>query len=127
MMPAMAAAFATLSHADVPRATSALNVLQRVGGSIGTALLAVVLQHEIRAQLEAAGATGGAAGSGVLQRVPENVRQRIAEPVATAFGNTFWWAVAMSAVAMVPATILAVSQRRERRAQTLAEAQSPAG
>src|SRR3954447_2142944 len=125
MMPAMAAAYATLSHADVPRATSALNVLQRVGGSVGTALLAVVLQHEIRAQLEAAGITVGAAGGGVLQRVPEDVRARIAEPVATAFGNTFWWAVGMSAAALVPATILALSQRRERRAQSLAEAGSP--
>ena len=126
MMPAMAAAYATLSHADVPRATSALNVLQRVGGSVGTALLAVVLQHEIREQLAAAGAGGGAAGgSGVLQRVPDDVRAHIAEPLATAFGNTFWWAVGMSAVALVPAAILARSQRRERRAQTLAEARSP--
>ncbi len=123
MMPAMAAAYATLSHADVPRATSALNVLQRVGGSVGTALLAVVLQHEIRVQL--AGAGGAAGGSGVLQRVPDDVRAQIAEPLATAFGNTFWWAVGMSAVALVPATILARSQRRERRAQTLAEARSP--
>jgi MFS family permease len=128
MMPAMAAAYATLSHADVPRATSALNVLQRVGGSVGTALLAVVLQHEIREQLEAAGATGGAAaGGGVLQRVPDDVRARIADPLATAFGNTFWWAVGMSAVALIPATILALSQRRERRARTLAEARSPVG
>jgi EmrB/QacA subfamily drug resistance transporter len=126
MMPAMAAAFATLSHADVPRATSALNVLQRVGGSLGTALLAVVLQHQIVTQLTAAGAgAGSGAGSGVLQRVPEDVRVKIAEPVATAFGNTFWWAVGMSAVGIVPTAILAVSQRRERRAQVLAEAQTP--
>src|SRR4051795_2737941 len=128
MMPAMAAAYATLTHAEVPRATSALNVLQRVGGSIGTALLAVVLQHQIAAQLAAAGVNGaGAGGGGGLQRVPEDVRARIAEPLATAFGNTFWWAVAMSAVALVPAAILARSQRRERRAQTLAEARSPVG
>jgi MFS family permease len=46
MMPAMAGAFATLTSAQVPRATSALNALQRVGGSIGTALLAVVLDHQ---------------------------------------------------------------------------------
>jgi hypothetical protein len=128
MMPAMAAAYATLSHADVPRATSALNVLQRVGGSVGTALLAVVLQHQIVAQLSAAGVSGAAAGGGgTLQRVPDDVRARIAEPLAAAFGNTFWWAVGMSAVALVPATILALSQRRERRAQTLAEARSPVG
>ena len=88
-----------------------------------TALLAVVLQHEIRAQL--AGAGGAAGSSGVLQRVPDDVRAQIAEPLATAFGNTFWWAVGMSAVAIIPTAILALSQRRERRAQVLAEAQSP--
>jgi EmrB/QacA subfamily drug resistance transporter len=125
MMPAMAAAYATLTRAEVPRATSALNVLQRVGGSVGTALLAVVLQHQIREQLGGAGAPGG--GGGVLQRVPDDVRARIADPLATAFGNTFWWAVGISAFALVPAAILALSQRRERRARTLAEAQSPAG
>src|SRR4029079_17663711 len=124
MMPAMAAAYATLRYADVPRATSALNVLQRVGGSLGTALLAVVLQHQIVTQLAGPGAGARAVGA-VLQRVPEDVRVKIAEPVATAFGNTFWWAVGMSAVAIIPTAILALSQRRERRAQVLAEAQSP--
>jgi EmrB/QacA subfamily drug resistance transporter len=124
MMPAMAAAYATLTHDDVPRATSALNVLQRVGGSVGTALLAVVLQHQITTQLTAAGGNAPA-GGGVLQRVPENVRAQIAEPLATAFGNTFWWAVGMSAVALVPAAILARSQSRERRGQALTEAETP--
>ena len=51
MMPAMAAAYATLESSAVPRATSALNVMQRVGGSLGTALLAVVLQGEISDRL----------------------------------------------------------------------------
>ena len=59
MMPAMAAAYATLGLSDVPRATSALNVIQRVGGSLGTAVLAVVLQHQIRTEL------GGAGGGGL--------------------------------------------------------------
>jgi len=124
MMPAMAAAYATLSHAQVPRATSALNVLQRVGGSMGTALLAVVLQHQITSQLGVAGAAGG---GGTLQRLPENVRARVADPLAAAFGNTFWWAVGMSAVALVPATVLVVSQRRERRSQALTQVESPVG
>jgi MFS family permease len=123
MMPAMAAAYATLSHAEVPRATSALNVLQRVGGSMGTALLAVVLQHQIASRLGG----GGGAGGGTLQRLPDNVRARVAEPLATAFGHTFWWAVGMSAVALVPALALAVSQGRARRTQTLAQVESPAG
>ena len=54
MMPAMAAAYATLEREQVPRATSALNALQRIGGAIGTAVLAVVLQGEIKDQLAAA-------------------------------------------------------------------------
>ena len=61
----------------------------------------------------------------MLQRVPEDVRARVAEPLADAFGNTFWWAVGMSALALIPAAILALSQRRERRARVLAEARSP--
>src|SRR5919202_3843532 len=97
MMPAMSAAYATLDRAAVPRATSALNVLQRVGGSIGTALLAVVLQHQIATQVG-----GGGGGGGTLQRVPEAVRQRVAGPLADAFGHTFWWAVGMSLVAVAP-------------------------
>jgi EmrB/QacA subfamily drug resistance transporter len=118
MMPSMAAAFATLQRPQVPRATSALNAIQRVGGSIGTALLAVVLQHQIITQLSAA-APGGAAGGGgqaTLGSIPAAARARLAEPLAAAFANTFWWAVGMSVLAMIPTGILAVSQRRARRA-----------
>jgi MFS family permease len=112
MMPAMAAAFATLQRPQVPRATSALNAIQRVGGSIGTALLAVVLQHQIATRL---GASGG--GSGTLRQLPDAVRARVAEPLAAAFAHTFWWAVGLGVLALVPTTILAVSQRRARRAE----------
>ena len=45
MMPAMTAAYSRLRPEDIAHATPQLNVLQRVGGSIGTALLTVVLQH----------------------------------------------------------------------------------
>jgi EmrB/QacA subfamily drug resistance transporter len=114
MMPAMAAAYATLERGQIPRATSALNVLQRVGGSIGTALLAVVLQHQIVSQM----GTGGG-GQGTLQRLPDAVRARVAEPLAAAFAHTFWWAVGLGVLALVPTTILAVSQSRARRAEAL--------
>ncbi len=63
MMPAMAAAYATLKRDQVPRATPALNVLQRVGGSIGAALLIVILENRIISSLGAGaqdGLTGGA-------------------------------------------------------------------
>jgi EmrB/QacA subfamily drug resistance transporter len=102
MMPAMAAAYATLESSAVPRATSALNVLQRIGGSIGTALLAVVLQGQIAD------------------------RGRAPAQLADAFAATFWWAVAMSVLALVPATILALTQRRDRRLAMDTEAEAEA-
>jgi EmrB/QacA subfamily drug resistance transporter len=110
MMPAMAAAYSTISRDAVPRATTALNVIQRVGGSIGTALLAVVLENQIVAALpRAAGLSGGA-----IKPLPPVVRERIADPLAQAFTNTFWWAVALTAVAIVPAVVLAATVRHGR-------------
>jgi EmrB/QacA subfamily drug resistance transporter len=83
MMPAMAAAYARLDTSQVPRATSTLNALQRIGGSIGTALLAVVLQRQTRG-------------------APE---------VATAFAHTFAWAVGLTFLTLLPAAVLAWSER----------------
>jgi EmrB/QacA subfamily drug resistance transporter len=105
MMPTMAAAYAALTPAEVPRATSALNVTRQIGGSLGTAILAVLLQHQIRTQV------GAAAGGGELRRLPEDVRARVAAPLAEAFAHTFVWAVVISAVALIPAIALAVATR----------------
>jgi hypothetical protein len=106
LMPAMAAAYSTISRAAVPRATTALNVFQRIGGSIGTALLAVILQERIKAAIPGAGI-----GHGAIQPLPPEVRVRIAEPLAHAFTSTFWWAVGLTAVALIPAGLLAVTAR----------------
>jgi EmrB/QacA subfamily drug resistance transporter len=115
MMPAMAAAYATLQPAEVPRATSALNAIQRVGGSIGTALLAVVLQHEITSQLTGAAPSGGGIAS------VSSAASAPAGPLATAFAHTFWWALGLSLVAVVPAAILAILEARISRRETAAE------
>jgi EmrB/QacA subfamily drug resistance transporter len=92
-MPAMAAAYATLDPASVPRATSALNVIQRVGGSIGTAILAVVLSSRARH-----------------------------DEINAAFAHTFWWTVALTALAILPALVLvrATPRRTETSAALVA-------
>jgi EmrB/QacA subfamily drug resistance transporter len=84
--PSMAAAFKAVSPAEMPRATSALNTLQRIAGAIGTALFAILLQHSITAS---------------QARHPGS-----AQSAAAAFGNTFWVAVALIAAALVPALLL---------------------
>jgi EmrB/QacA subfamily drug resistance transporter len=95
-MPAMTAAYAALRREELSDATPQLNVIQRVGGSLGTALLAVVLQRET------VHATSlGAAASG--------------------YGVSFWWSAGMMALAVVPCVVLLVAERRARAAK-LAEA-----
>jgi EmrB/QacA subfamily drug resistance transporter len=122
MMPSMAAAYASLSREAVPRATSAVNVIRQVGGSLGTAVLAVVLQHQIASGLPA----GRGAGDGTLARLPEDVRQRVAAPLAEAFAHTFWWAIAMSALALPATIVLARTTTRAKREERVAEEESPA-
>ncbi len=112
MMPTMASAYAVVRSDQIPEATSVLNTLQRVGGSIGTALLAVVLSDQARVAL----GSGAASSSGLLQTLSPTVRAHVAAPLATAFANTFWWTLGATLIAMIPASVLAVTQRRERRA-----------
>jgi EmrB/QacA subfamily drug resistance transporter len=90
-MPAMAAAFASLERSELAHATPQLNVLQRVGGSIGTAVLAVVLQRAL-------------AGAHTL------------DGAAAAYGKAFWWSAGLTALAIVPCIILMRAERAARAA-----------
>jgi EmrB/QacA subfamily drug resistance transporter len=99
--PSMAAAFQDLEHSDIPGATSAINVVQRVAGSLGTALLAVVLQRAMGANLS--GFRGGInQATALVRRDPTHA----APAIASAFGTTFWVAFALTAMALVPALLL---------------------
>jgi MFS family permease len=104
MMPTMSAALTTLRREAVSRATSSLNIIMQLGGSVGTALLAVILAREIGDRIPQA-AGGGGAGGGV-GAIPEQVRQQIAPKLADAFGSTFWVALILTAVLIVPALLL---------------------
>jgi EmrB/QacA subfamily drug resistance transporter len=89
-MPAMSAAFAALRRDELSDATPQLNVLQRVGGSIGIAVLAVVLQRSL-------------------------VDAHSLQARAAAYGSAFWWATALTAVAFIPCIVLTLAERRARR------------
>jgi MFS family permease len=90
-MPAMAAAFAALDRSELSDATPQLNVLQRVGGSIGTAVLAVVLQRAL-------------------------IGAHSLSDAASAYGTAFWVAAGLTALAIVPCVILTRAERAARRA-----------
>ena len=91
-MPAMSAAYASLEPSELPHATPQLNVLQRVGGSIGVAVLAVVLQRALIGVHTLSGA-------------------------AAAYGTAFWWSAGLTALAIIPCVILMRAERAARARQ----------
>ncbi|HLH13669.1 MAG TPA: MDR family MFS transporter [Solirubrobacteraceae bacterium] len=80
-MPAMTAAFASLRPEQLSDATPQLNVLQRIGGAIGTAVLAVVLQRAIGHSHSPSGLAG-------------------------AYGTAFWWSLGICVVSLIPCLVL---------------------
>jgi MFS family permease len=111
IMPSMAAAFAELTHEETPRATSAINAIQRIAGGIGTALFAIVLQRVIATDVP--GSQGGVRG---LSELSQQADARSA--VADAFGTTFWVAVGLIALAIVPALLLPRARREQPATET---------
>jgi MFS family permease len=101
IMPSMAAGFRRLAREETPRATSALNVIQRTGGAIGTALLAIVLQRAIAANVPAL-----PGGNRTLATLSPGHRAAATPALADAFATTFWVAVGLIAAALVPALLL---------------------
>jgi EmrB/QacA subfamily drug resistance transporter len=96
-MPAMTAAFAALRHDQVGDASPQMNVIQRVGGSLGTATIAVVLQTQL-AHVVAQG-HGHASPSAI----------------SGAFNQTYLWVLGMTALAGIPGVILWRVERRLRQ------------
>ncbi|WP_312858436.1 DHA2 family efflux MFS transporter permease subunit [Pseudonocardia pini] len=86
--PVMTIVYSTIDRAEVPRASTALNLLNTIGGSLGTAVLAVILQNRLDA------------------RGPD---------LAAAFADSFWWVLGFCLVAAVGVVRL---PRRPRRPAT---------
>jgi EmrB/QacA subfamily drug resistance transporter len=80
-IPATTVAYASLRTDQLSDATPQLNVLQRVGGAIGTAVLAVVLQRAM-------------------------VGAHTPAELANAFGTAFWWAAGICVLTLIPCIVL---------------------
>ncbi|MGO9322012.1 MAG: MDR family MFS transporter [Solirubrobacteraceae bacterium] len=101
-VPAMSAAFASLRPDQLSDATPQLNVLQRIGGAIGTAVLAVVLQR----------ASAGA---------------HTATHLAHAFDKAYWGSVGIAALSLIPCLVLLRAENpRARMDQAASNAEAAA-
>lgn len=81
LIPLMTTAYVGLEHAEIPDASIITRVGQQLGGSVGTAALAVVLTTGLADVTSAEGA-------------------------ASAFDSTFWWAAAATAVGALLSILL---------------------
>jgi EmrB/QacA subfamily drug resistance transporter len=100
LVPVMTACYVGLPDTAIPRATTGVRIFQQVGGALGTAVLAVVLQHHLTGASDPAG-------------------------VADAFGATFWWTVGFTVLAFIPAA-LPPSGREESGPEPARAAPAPA-
>jgi EmrB/QacA subfamily drug resistance transporter len=85
----MATAYQDLSPDQIPHATAITRISQQVGSAFGTTVLAMLLQTQL------------AHHQGIT--------------AATAYNRTFWWSVALAALAAVPALALPRSGRAAAR------------
>jgi EmrB/QacA subfamily drug resistance transporter len=88
-MPASAGAYAAVEKPSMAQAAAQLNLLRRVGGSLGVAVVATVLERDLPGN-------AGAVGDRVA---PEHA-------IAAAFGASFWCVAGFCALAALPAAFL---------------------
>ena len=109
MMPTMTAAMAALTHHEVARGSTLMNIVQQSAGSIGTAIMSVVYTNAVLAR-PAAAAVVGVLRTPEAQRPPQAVVDQInaagVGPLSSAFGVTFTVAAIILAFALIPAFLL---------------------
>jgi hypothetical protein len=87
----VAGAFRDIPSEDVPDASSTTRIVQQIGGSFGSAVLALILASAL-------------------------LSHRAVTPAARglAFDTAFWWAIGLTALALVPAVLLPAAKKRQR-------------
>lgn len=103
-VPATTACYQGLAQDAIPQATSAIRVFQQLGGVVGSAVLAVVLQQQLQ--------TAGPSSTGLI---------------SSSYATTFTWALLVTAIAALPTLFLPRSPseddpRRLRGASAATEA-----
>jgi EmrB/QacA subfamily drug resistance transporter len=89
MMPIMTSALKTLTHHEVARGSTLLNISQQIASSVGVALFSVVLTNALK------------------DNPPTSAEPAaVANAAADAFAHTFWWAAILVTLTLIPAFFL---------------------
>jgi MFS family permease len=119
MMPIMTAALRTLSNQEVARGSTLVNILQQIGGSIGSAIMSVILTSRLNESAAIPGFNDPRTGEPVTEAgaaianqhgaqlpVEPSLIQRGLEFVADSFATTFWVGFALVLLTFVPIAFL---------------------
>lgn len=142
MMPVMTSALRTLQAQEVARGSTLVNILQQIGGSVGAAVMSVILTNELNGSRPIPGLVDQQTGKPVTeaglaiasQQRPEALEQVPVDPstlasiiergldfAAKSFAHTFWVGFALVLATFIPAALL---PRRRKPAQPLGEEQT---
>lgn len=82
-LPVMASAYVGLSSDQIPHASSTTQIMQQIGGAFGASVIAIILQNQFNSMVSHDPAA-----------------------LAAAFDHAFVWAIAFSALGLIPAMLL---------------------
>jgi EmrB/QacA subfamily drug resistance transporter len=123
MMPIMTSALKSLSSHDVARGSTLTNIVQQIGGSVGAAVMSVILTTSLNRSTPIPGAVDPASGKPIteaglaiaMQQKPELAQVFPVEPsviekglafAADSFATTFWVGFALVLLTFVPVAFL---------------------
>jgi EmrB/QacA subfamily drug resistance transporter len=129
MMPIMTSALRTLSNHDVARGSTLVNILQQIGGSIGTAIMSVILTSRLNGSAVIPGVSNPATGEPLTEAqaaiavqqgaqipLPPTVFEQGLSFVADSFAATFWVGFALVLATFIPIAFL--PRKRMPKAET---------
>lgn len=106
MMPIMTAAMQTLTDHTVARGSTLMNIVQQVAGSVGTAVMSVVLTNQMLSRPLAGPATAAQHDPSIAAQMPPGAVEQGLDQAADAFGNTFMVALVLILLTLIPAMLL---------------------
>jgi MFS family permease len=119
MMPIMTSALRTLSSQEVARGSTLVNILQQIGGSIGSATMSVILTSQLNESSVIPGLNNPRTGEPITEAgaaianqhgaqlpVPPTIIERGLEFVADSFATTFWVGFVLVLLTFIPIAFL---------------------
>jgi EmrB/QacA subfamily drug resistance transporter len=108
MMPITSAALVTLQQQQVPAASAAMNIVQRVAGAVGSALMSTVLAASLASRFDVPTSRGQVTATQALHG-PDAAHA--ANLAAGSFATAFAWALVLILLCLVPAVFLPARRR----------------